>query len=91
MGPDGGGGNDDIWWGDCDLSAGESDLSAEDCDAAGAASCRPFIEAKEAISGYFLINAKNLEEATTIAQSCPLLVQGISDAIEVRHIMTGGG
>lgn len=46
----------------------------------------PFIEAKEAISGYFLINAENLEEAATIAQNCPLLVQGISAAIEVRHI-----
>lgn len=50
----------------------------------------PFIEAKEAISGYFLINAENLEEAATIAQTCPLLVQGISAAIEVRRIMSPG-
>jgi hypothetical protein len=47
----------------------------------------PFIEAKEAISGYFLINAENLEQATSIAQSCPLLLNGISAAIEVRQIM----
>ena len=47
----------------------------------------PFIEAKEAVSGYFLIHAKDLEQANEIAQSCPLLVQGISAAIEVRHII----
>ena len=48
----------------------------------------PFIEAKEAISGYFLINAENLEQANAIAQSCPLLLNGISAAIEVRPIMS---
>ena len=33
----------------------------------------PFLEPKEIIGGYILINAKDLEEATTLAQSCPLL------------------
>jgi hypothetical protein len=46
----------------------------------------PFIEAKEAISGYFLIHAENLEQANSIAQRCPLLLNGVSAAIEVRPI-----
>ena len=46
----------------------------------------PFIEAKEAISGYFIINAENLEHAAAIAQTCPQVVNGNS-IIEVRPIL----
>ena len=45
----------------------------------------PFIEAKESISGFILINAENLEQATSIAQSCPLLMEGTA-VVEVRPI-----
>lgn len=45
----------------------------------------PFIEAKEAISGYFIISAQNLEQAAEIAQTCPQVVNGNS-VIEVRQI-----
>lgn len=45
----------------------------------------PFIEAKESISGFILIQAENQEQATSIAQSCPLLMEGIA-VVEVRPI-----
>ncbi|MGB0176152.1 MAG: YciI family protein [Owenweeksia sp.] len=43
----------------------------------------PFLESKEIIAGYFLINAHNLEEANTLAASSPHL--GLY-SIEVRPI-----
>jgi hypothetical protein len=49
----------------------------------------PFIEAKEAISGYFLIYAENLEQAASIAQTCPLVLAGRL-GMEVRPIILFG-
>jgi hypothetical protein len=45
----------------------------------------PFIEAKEAISGYMMITAENLEQATAITQTCPLV---LNDGVimEVRPV-----
>src|SRR5258706_15978566 len=36
----------------------------------------PFAEAKEAIGGYFLIEAADLNEATEIAKECPAVLGG---------------
>jgi hypothetical protein len=36
----------------------------------------PFIESKEAILGYDVILAENFEQAVSIAQTCPMVVQG---------------
>jgi hypothetical protein len=47
----------------------------------------PFIEAKEAISGYFIIKAENLEQAAAIAQTCPRVVIDTS-MVEVRQVRT---
>jgi len=44
----------------------------------------PFAEAKEVVGGYFLLDAGTMEEAITVAQSCPSLAQGAS--IEVRPL-----
>lgn len=33
----------------------------------------PFMESKEMISGYMIINADNVEEATRLTRECPLL------------------
>ncbi|HVS98326.1 MAG TPA: YciI family protein [Puia sp.] len=33
----------------------------------------PFLESKEMISGYMIINAENVEEATRLTSECPLL------------------
>jgi len=47
----------------------------------------PFIEAKECISGYIFLQAENLEQAASIAQTCPLVIQE-KMVMEVRPIMT---
>jgi hypothetical protein len=46
----------------------------------------PFIEAKEGISGYMVFNAENIDQATSIAQSCPKLIRGELQ-LEIRPIM----
>jgi hypothetical protein len=44
----------------------------------------PFAATKEQLGGYYLVNAKNLDEATALAARIPGARQG---AIEVRPIM----
>jgi hypothetical protein len=46
----------------------------------------PFIEAKEGISGYIFLQAENLEQAASIAQTCPLVMQD-KMVLEVRPVM----
>ncbi len=44
----------------------------------------PYTETKEAIGGFFLIEAKNYEEAAEISKACPhLLYEGV---VEIREI-----
>ncbi len=50
------------------------------------ASDGPFAEARESVSGYFLIQATDLEEAARIAATCPSLNDD-KIAIEVRPLM----
>ena len=45
----------------------------------------PFTETKEAIGGYLLLQADDLEEATAIAHSCPTLEYDIT--IEIRPVL----
>lgn len=46
----------------------------------------PFIETKEALGGYYIIEAKDLDQALTLAAGCP------SANVEVRPVMdTSGG
>jgi hypothetical protein len=49
----------------------------------------PFAE-KEVVSGYLIISAKNLEDATEISKGCPIFAEGGS--VEVRPVrpMQGG-
>jgi len=46
----------------------------------------PFIEAKECISGFIFIDAENMEQAVSIAQTCPYVMDK-SMAIEVRPVL----
>src|SRR5215468_428975 len=46
----------------------------------------PFIEAKEGISGIIFMEATDLQDAVSIAQTCPLVQKG-NMAIEVRPLM----
>ena len=43
----------------------------------------PFLESKEMISGYFIINANDIDEATDLTSQCPLLSQF---QLEVRRL-----
>lgn len=45
----------------------------------------PFIETKEAVGGFYLIEARDLDQALELARLCP------SSAIEVRPVMDTGG
>ena len=44
----------------------------------------PFAESKEAVGGYFLVQAANLDAAVAIAKECPILKFG--STVEVRPI-----
>ena len=46
----------------------------------------PFIEAKEGISGIIFLEAKDLQDAVSMAKTCPLVQSG-NMAIEVRPLM----
>jgi hypothetical protein len=46
----------------------------------------PFIESKEGVSGVMLVTAENLEQATEVAQMCPLVLKGIG-VVEVRPFL----
>lgn len=50
----------------------------------------PFNESKEVIAGYFLIQAKDIEEAVAIAKANPIF-NDISTKIEVHPMMPIGG
>lgn len=45
-----------------------------------------FIETKEALSGYIVISAENIDQAAHIAQGCPLLGRNVK-SLEVRPIL----
>lgn len=45
----------------------------------------PFTETKEAIGGYYQLEAKNYEEAVELAKTCPHLKYG--GVIEIREVM----
>jgi hypothetical protein len=46
----------------------------------------PFAESKEAVAGFFIIQADNLEQAVEIANGCPGLAFG--QTVEVRAIVS---
>lgn len=45
----------------------------------------PFIESKEGIEGYYIIQAESINQAVSIAQTSPLVMKG-EQVIEVRPI-----
>jgi len=44
----------------------------------------PFTETKEVLTGYFMIEARDLDEAATLARGCPALIHG--ESVVVREI-----
>jgi hypothetical protein len=51
----------------------------------------PFNESKEVIAGYFLVYAKDYEEAVAIARANPIYEDQLKARIEVRPIKMVGG
>ena len=45
----------------------------------------PYTEGKEVVGGFFIINAKDMDEAVTIAKDCPDYELGAS--VQVRQVM----
>ncbi len=45
----------------------------------------PFIEAKELVGGYVIVNAKDIQDAVEISKGCPIL--DVDGKIEVRRVM----
>jgi hypothetical protein len=44
----------------------------------------PFVEAKEAVGGYLIVNARDIDHAVEISKGCPILE--VDGKIEVRQI-----
>jgi hypothetical protein len=51
----------------------------------GAISDGPFAETKETVGGYFIVNAKCMDEAIAVAKQCPGLPYGVR--VEVRPML----
>lgn len=50
----------------------------------GAVTDGPFIEAKELVGGYSIIQAESYDEATELAQGCPVIANG--GTVEIRQL-----
>ena len=48
----------------------------------------PFVEAKDIIGGYILVEATDLNHATELAKGCPIL--SVGGSVEVRAVQTLG-
>lgn len=46
----------------------------------------PFVEAKEVVGGYIMINARDLDEATAIARNNPLIERIITEVRQVKPL-----
>jgi hypothetical protein len=46
----------------------------------------PFIEVKEIVGGYSLVQADTLDAAAELAKGCPILLRGGSVSVEVRPL-----
>lgn len=49
----------------------------------------PHISENNSVAGYIIILAKNIDEATSIAQQCPIL-QGENTSVEIRETAAPG-
>ncbi len=45
----------------------------------------PYIEAKELVSGFYIIKANSLAEATELSKGCPIL--NLGGSVEIRPVM----
>jgi hypothetical protein len=45
----------------------------------------PFVEIRERLGSFLIVQAENIEEATTLAHGCPVL--DVNGSVEIRQIM----
>jgi hypothetical protein len=45
----------------------------------------PFVEAKEMVGGYLIVNAKDMDEAVELSKSCPIF-NNANGTVEIRPI-----
>ena len=45
----------------------------------------PYTEGKEVVGGFFIVNAKDIDEAVELAKGCPDLEQG--SKVQIRQVM----
>ncbi len=48
----------------------------------------PYTNSQQTLTGFFIIEAENLDEATRIARDCPALIHG--ETVEVREVGHSG-
>ena len=49
----------------------------------------PYIADNNSVAGYIIVNAKDLNEATRLAEKCPIL-NGQNTSVEIREVATPG-
>ena len=74
------------------LAAGGNHLqySGKVVRASGAISDLPYVADRESVAGYILINAKNMDDAVSIARRCPILNGGDKNSVEIRETASPG-
>lgn len=50
----------------------------------------PYTADLESVAGYIVIKAKNMDDATRIAEKCPILNGGDRNSVEIRETATPG-
>jgi hypothetical protein len=56
----------------------------------GATSELPYAANQESVAGYIVIKAKNMNDAVSIAQRCPILAGGDKNSVEIRKTASPG-
>jgi hypothetical protein len=54
----------------------------------GAITDGPFVEMKEELAGFFIVKARDIDQATTLAHGCPILKMK-GGSVEIRPIVRG--
>jgi hypothetical protein len=67
------------------LSTNQLGFTGKTLHADGVITDGPYAEVKEIVGGYIIVKAENLDDATELAQGCPILFMG--GHVEIREIM----
>ncbi len=48
----------------------------------------PYVANNESVAGYIIVNAKDIDDAVSLARKCPI-IQGKGTSVEVREVAAG--